>query len=474
MDCLNDRLNDCRAKDPAWLRSRLRAALAVTALAQAGCTLETAVTDDPAGNASSNAYRAGPAARSVALWSEPGENLLASLVEVEENDRNVVLPVDNRVLGNFFGELGAYFSASTVYTPFESAFEPETMQCQDSELPDAAEELCATLEGARPDNDRPDPPQLVVINELPHAAYQRSLVRKLLPCARAAGFTHLAVEALEEDDAALEARGYVSHTVSGPFAREPQLARLLEEGLSLGYDLVSYQVADPCTDCRHVEAITRDAEEQARNLVAKTFAIDPAAKVLVMTSSKQAYKRLWGNNMPYIESIASYLWDQTGIEPLSIEQVAIDLPAVAFGASSAAPPSGMYVATPETDGRCMGSYSPGSPTGVGLLDAIVLHVPPHVDDRRWDWLHAPAEERRSLTTECAACDPGQRVLVQAFAADSDRADRVPLDQALCTTGAPCELVLPAGSYEMVVWSETAPLGTSRVDLGAADTAAITF
>jgi hypothetical protein len=469
-----DSMNDCRAKDRARRCSLLGAAFVMSALAPVGCTLETAVTDDPAGNAASNAYRAGPSERSLELWSVPGENLLATLAEVEENDRNVVLPVDNRVLGNFFGELGAYFSASTVYTPFESAFVPETMQCEDSELIDAVEELCATLEGERPDDSHPQGPQLVLINELPHAAYQRSLVRKLLACGRAAGFTHLAVEALSEDDAALEARGHVSRTASGPFAREPQLARLLEEGLSLGYDLVSYQVADPCADCRHIEAITRDAEEQARNLVAKTFAVDPAAKVLVMTSARQAYKRLWGNNTPYIESIASYLWDQTGIEPFSIEQVAVDLPTAAFGASSAAPPSGMYVATPEVDGGCMGSYSPGSPTGMGLLDAIVIHVPPQLDDRRWDWLHAPAEERRSLTATCAACDPAQRLLVQAFAAEVDRADRVPLDQALCTTAAPCELVLPAGPYEMAVWSETALLGTTSVDLGAADTVAIAF
>jgi hypothetical protein len=468
-----DSMNHRRANDWAPRPLMLGAAFAMGAIAQ-GCTLETAVTDDPAGNASSNAYRAGPSDRSVALWSDPGENLLAALAEVEENDRNLVLPVDNRVLGNFFGELGAYFSASTVYTPFESAFAPETTECERSELIDAVEELCATLAGERPDDSHPDGPQLVLINELPHAAYQRSLVRKLLACARTAGFTQLAVEALSEDDAALEARGFVSRTASGPFAREPQLARLLEEGLSLGYDLVRYQVADPCSDCRHVEAITRDAEEQARNLVAKTFAVDPAAKVLVMTSARQAYKRLWGDNEPYIESIASHLWDQIGIEPFSVEQIAVDLPTAAFGASSAAPPSGMYVATPEIDGRCVGSYSPGSPTGRELLDAIVIHVPPQVDDRRWEWLHAPAEERRSLTSTCAACDPAQRLLVQAFPVGVDPADRVPLDQALCTTGAACELELPAGSYEMVVWSEGARLGTTRVDLGAADTVAIAF
>jgi hypothetical protein len=408
----------------------------------------------------------------LALWSDPGENLHAALAEVEENDRNKVLPVDNRVLGNFFGELGAYFSASTVYTPFEAPFEPETMECEDSELPDAVERLCSIFDGSLAQERDPAELQLVVINELPHAAYQRSLVRKLLACARAAGFTHLAVEALREEDAALEARGHVWRSASGPFAREPQLARLLQDGLSLGYDLVSYEVAEPCRDCRHIDAITQSAGEQARNLVAKTFAVDPAAKVLVMASARQAYKRLWGNNMPYIESLGSHLWEQTGIEPFSIEQIAVDLPSFAFGSSPAAPPSGIYIATPDSDGRCMGSYSPGSPTGMGLLDAMVIHVPPHDDESRWDWLHAPPDERRSLTTSCAACAPGERLLVQAFASGVERADRVPVDQALCTAGAACQLSLPAGAYEMVVWSTTTLLGMSLVDFGATEAGAI--
>jgi hypothetical protein len=176
--------------------------------------------------------------------------------------------------------------------------------------------------------------------------------------------------------------------------------------------------------------------------------------------------------MPYIESIGSHLWKQTGIEPFSIEQVAVDLPALSFGSSSAAPPSGMYVVTPEIDGGCMGSYSPASPTGMGLLDAIVIHVPPHTDERRWDWLHAPPAERRSVTTTCAACAPGERLLVQAFASEMDGVDHVPVDQALCAAGAACELSLPSGSYEIAVWSETTLIGTTSLELGAADTAAI--
>jgi hypothetical protein len=193
--------------------------------------------------------------------------------------------------------------------------------------------------------------------------------------------------------------------------------------------------------------------------------------VLVLTSARQAYKRIWGSE-PYTTSVGGHLWEQTGLEPYSVEQVAVDRPSLQFGASPANPPSGMYVASGATNGRCMGSYGQGSPTGMGTLDAVAIHVPPHSDAQRWDWLHAPADERRSVTATCAACMPGERLLVQAFPADTDRTDRVPVDQALCAAGEACQLVLPAARYDLVVWNETASVGVSQADLQANDTATI--
>jgi hypothetical protein len=456
------------------LEAGLRRCFASSFLLWTGCTVSNAVNDDPAGNVASNVYMNGPSERSIGLWVDPGENPLSALAEVEASDRDRVLPVDNRVLGELMGEVGAYFSATTIYTPFSEALQAQTMQCEDSILPDAVETLCASITAPRrADADSPGGPiQLVLVNELEHVAYQRSLMRKLLGCAWDAGFRYLGVEALEEDDAALEARGHVSRSESGEFTREPQMARLLEDGMGLGYDIVSFEVADPCTDCRHVQAITLHAEEQATNLVAKTFAIDAAAKVLVLTTARQAYKRIWGSTQPYITSLGAHLWDQTGIEPYSVEQVAVDRPSLQFGASPPNPPSGMYVASGEVNGRCMGSYGPGSPTGMGTLDAAVIHVPPQSDAQRWDWLHAAADERRSVTPNCASCTPGERLLMQAFPAGIDRADRVPVDQALCAAGEACQLVLPAATYDIVVWSETGAVGISQADLQASDAATI--
>jgi hypothetical protein len=447
--------------------------LASGVLLGTGCTLSNAVNDDPAGNMPSNIYMNGPSERSLGLWTAPGENPLAALTEVEASDRDRVLPVDNRILGSFLGELGAYFSATTTYTPFSEALEAQTMQCDQSDLPDALETLCANIAAPRraDDDSVAGPIQIVLVNELQHVAYQRSLMRKLLSCAWEAGFRYLGVEALEEDDAALEARGFVSRSESGELTREPQMVRLIADATQRGYEIVSYEVADRCSDCRHLEAIKMHAQQQAGNLVAKTLAIDPQAKVLVLTGARQAYKQIWGP-APYTKSLGAHLWEQTGIEPYSIEQVAVDRPSLQFGASAPNPPSGMYAVNGETDGRCMGSYGAGSPTGMSTLDAIVIHVPPHNDAQRWDWLHAPADERRSVTATCAACALGERLLVQAFPAGTDLTDRVPLDQALCSAGEACQLALPPDRYDVVVWSESAELGVSQADLQATTTAAI--
>lgn len=446
---------------------------AVFALLAAGCTISNQVNDDPEGNAAANMYRDGPSERSLALLEAPGDNLLAALAEVEANDRDVVLPLDNRVLGQLLGEVGAYFSATTTYTPFSEVLERQTMDCDRSMLPDAVDTLCGMLvEPRRAEGDSTGGPvQLVLVNELQHVMYQRSLVRKLLGCAWDAGFRYLGVEALEEDDAALEARGHVSKTASGVLMREPQMSRLIDDGIQLGYDIVSFDVADRCTDCRYVQAIEEHAAEQASNLIAKTFAVDPAAKVLVLTAARQAYKRIWGP-APYTTSLGGHLWERSGVEPFSIEQVAVDRPGLQFGASAPSPPSGIYGVNWDLDARCMGSYAQGSPTGMANLDAMAIHVPPHTDAARWDWLHAPPEERRSVTATCAACAAGERLLVQAFPAGSERADRVPVDQALCNAGEACQLALPPASYDIVLWSESAEVGVGTVDLQASATAAV--
>lgn len=401
--------------------------------------------------------------RSFEIFSAPGENLLAALAEVEEEDRNVFL-TGNLIMGTMFGEVGAYYSAASRFQPASTPFLPLPEQCRNSTLPDAVEVICQNLadEGI----------QFVFIDETPHLPQQRVLGRRVLECARAAGFEYLVVEPLEEDAAALAARGFVSRSASGPFAREPQLAGLIEDGLRLGFTTVSLPAGDLCTDCTAVQAFSRNAEPKADSLIAQTTAVDPGARVLVWAAQGQAFEQPWGPR-PFVTSLAGYVFEKTGIDPYTFTQVTLD-PATALGPL---PPSGMYLATGPDNGPCSGSFSPGSANGRSTHDGVVIHIPPPSgasgsDAERWGWLHAPAENRMTVTPECAACAAEERLLVQAFP-PGDISERVPADQALCRPGAACQLVLAPGDYQLVVWSDTAQLTSAQVNLAAGVPAMLT-
>jgi hypothetical protein len=72
----------------------------------------------------------------------------------------------------------------------------------------------------------------------------------------------------------------------------------------------------------------------------------------------------------------------------------------------------------------------------------------------------------SVTPQCSACATDSRLLVQAFPEGVDVADRVPMDQALCRAGSPCQLALPAGEYRLIVWNAEAQLTSQAVTLAA--------
>jgi hypothetical protein len=387
-----------------------------------------------------------PSDRSVELFLTPPDNLLAALVEVETEDQDV-LATGNLVVGSVLSEVGAYYSAAINFQPGGTPYVTESMQCEGSVLPDAVDVICADLADGNI--------QLLFIDETPHFAQHRVAGRRLLECARQAGFEYLVVEALDESAAALAQRGYVSRMASGPYVREPQFAGLIEDGLRLGYTPVGLPAGEFCTDCTPVEAFSQNAEPKADSLIAQTLGIDPEAKVLVWTGPGQAYEQPWGPR-PFVNSLASYVFSKSGIDPYTLTQVTLE-PTASLGPT---PASGMYLASGPDNGSCSGSYSPGSATGLSTHDGVIVHIPPRggaqgSDADRWDWLHAVADQRRTVTANCASCTPGQRLLVQAFPQGVDRTDRVPVDQALCGAGEPCQMVLPSGTYQLVIWNETA-------------------
>ncbi|MEY2935714.1 MAG: hypothetical protein RL033_6463 [Pseudomonadota bacterium] len=400
-----------------------------------------------------------PSPESFALWAQPGENLLAALTVVEEHDATTVLAPRNTVLGLLLNEAGAYNSAALAYQPNNTPYRAKSMQCMTSVLPDAVEEVCNVLQ---------DPElRLVFIDDTPNFAQHRVLGRKLLQCARDAGFERLVIESLEESGSALAQRGYVSRTQSGRFLREPQLAGLVADALRIGFIPVGLPHTEFCTDCPLNLALGADARAQATSLQDELASAGPEGKVLVWAALGQAYKEPWGRGQPYVNTLASYVFADTGIEPYSLVQLTVDS-GTTWGPTAA---SGMYLASGPNNGSCAGSYSPGSGTGKPTHNGVVFHISPPPgaqgsDVDRWEWLHTSAEERMSVTPECSACTSESRLLVQAFPEGVDFADRVPVDQALCRSGSPCQLALPAGQYRLVVWSAEAQLTSQAVTLTA--------
>jgi len=159
----------------------------------------------------------------------------------------------------------ADFASDQALVEFLGSVEPEP----------AVAALVAAAEGRR----------FVMLNEEHRSSRQRAFAHRLLEPLRAAGFTHLALETLMEDSAALAARGYPTVT-SGIYTRDPLLGDLVRRALELGFVVVGYEapVAERMPrpdDTSPLDAINRREAGQARRLFDQTLAQDPDARVLV-------------------------------------------------------------------------------------------------------------------------------------------------------------------------------------------------
>jgi hypothetical protein len=118
-----------------------------------------------------------------------------------------------QVLAASDAELGNYESAVREFSQG-----PMTLRSKVGDLPDAGSfhaSDAADAVGAQARDRR-----IVMVNEAHHVGETRLLTLALLPRLHEMGFTHFAVEGLDEHDRDLVARGYPTKA-SGPYIREP-------------------------------------------------------------------------------------------------------------------------------------------------------------------------------------------------------------------------------------------------------------
>ncbi len=151
--------------------------------------------------------------------------------------------------------------------------------------------------------------RFIVINEAHHVAQTRALTIELLPRLRALGYTHLAIEALDEQDTGLVARGQ-ARNARGGYLREPVFAEMVRRALALGYVLVPYEFDGDTPEARE--------NGQAEQLIARTLGTAPEARVLVHCGYAHAHEAK--GFLFEAEPLAMQIRERTGHDPLTLDQ----------------------------------------------------------------------------------------------------------------------------------------------------------
>ena len=159
--------------------------------------------------------------------------------------------------------------------------------------------------------------QIVMVNERHHVSTDRLLTLALLRPLYAQGFRYLAIEALWAGDEELNERGYAVRE-SGGYISDVVFGELIREAIALGYELVPYEASREqqaeATDTLNQQQ--RRDYWQAKNMLAATLDRDPDAKVLVHCG----YAHLVELPTERWTSMAHYLHEATGLDPLTVDQ----------------------------------------------------------------------------------------------------------------------------------------------------------
>lgn len=362
----------------------------------------------------------------------------------------------SQTLAFYLADVGSY--AAAVSTVHQAWGEPPRVQLSPDDrqrlerlpLAPARDAICAEIKKH----------QIVIINENHHHPQHRAFGRALLPCFKNAGFTHFALETIGEETAEINARGRVSRRKTGYYAYDPQMAALINEGLHLGFKIVRYETRDLCMNCAMEDQIDRREEQQADNLMNEIFRSQPHAKALIWVGFSHAYKRQLKAS-PKTRWMAARLWEKSGVEPFTIEQLSEQF---AWNAHQPAyEPLTQSLGGEQPGYLDLNSHWTQIPTaaqpslrktekaGPPAIDAVVVHPRRRVTDARHLWLGWPAARTSRMNQAKRESE-----LVQIFSPKLSRdqlEDEAPLDQVICEKDQACELIAPPGRYWVRTWTE---------------------
>ena len=308
--------------------------------------------------------------------------------------------------------------------------------------------IAAIVEAAR---DR----QVVILNEAHHVARHRAFALLLALELRRAGFQYLACETFisDLDKTELQSRGYPRKS-DGFYVREPLFADFVRQSLKAGYIPIAYEHSGRrSANATPADSINERETGQATNLVERIFKQDPLARVFVYFGFSQLMKKPQNRAAQpdrTVQWMAGRLKAMTGIDPLTIDQVAMTDPEetslhgtllqdVFAGPELKDVSAVVMQGVARENFLVLGSYA-------GDAGMQVFHRPTTWVNGRPDWLALNGRRTPRPVPEQLIPPTGRR-LVQAFVANEED-QPIAVDQFIVEAGAATipTFMLPPGNF----------------------------
>jgi len=276
--------------------------------------------------------------------------------------------------------------------------------------------------------------RLVVFGEEHHLPQTRSLYESLLRVLWRQGYRYLAAETFT--DKVMRPDFKYPDYQSGYYSLDPVFASAVRVAKEMGYRLITYDTKErgPSGDSSFCD------RTQAENIKARTFDLDPQAKVFIIAGRGHASEETAQDGWTPMASVLKRL---TGIDPLTVYAPSMSQRLTAEEedqlyrfATSRGLVKQPTIFVSRDGGRLLGSSS---------FDAYIFWPRIKIRDGRPDWMRQTLGRKRARIPLRLWGGRGMR-LVQAFR-EGDRASAIPVDQVIIAESSDLKvLMLPAGRY----------------------------
>jgi hypothetical protein len=289
--------------------------------------------------------------------------------------------------------------------------------------------------------------RIILVNEAHHVPQHRMLTAQLLKPLYDRGYRYLALETLNELSAEKLNETGIPNLSTGFYTSEPTFSMLIRQAKKIGFKIVAYDYFPTCdpfgpdpVDCQNLRE-----QGQAKRIYDRIFIEDPEAKVLIHAGYGHIDK-IGGDRWT---PMAKFLWNLTGYEPYSIDQVELrerGNESAEWGAYRKAinelNPRISVILKNKLDKTYF-----VLPQLKGHYDVQILSPRSQLEEQRTDWKKDFPETKR-IRIKKMKCPESECLISAYFSDEANRTNAIPADQILVKGKHHSILYLPSGLFKI--------------------------